>query len=110
MASVPLSPDEIKNTTGPVVYLLHFSTPFRHAAHYLGWTVNLLERIGKHRAGTGARLVAVVREYGIEVEVAAVWPGDRSKERALKRWHGGTKLCPICKAKRRAQRHQLRLF
>lgn len=110
MPSVPLTDAEIKATTEPVVYLLHFSRPFRHALHYLGWTVNLLERIAKHRAGTGARLVAVVREYGIEVEVVAVWPGDRSTERSLKRWHNGKRLCPICKAKARAERHQGRLF
>jgi len=110
MASVPLSVDEIKAIRGPVVYLLHFSRPYVHAAHYLGFTSNLLERVLMHRAGTGARLVAVVRKYGIEVEVVAIWPGDRKKERALKRWHNGKRLCPICKAKARAQRHQLRLF
>ena len=27
------------------VYLLHFAVPYKHAAHYLGWTSNLPARI-----------------------------------------------------------------
>jgi predicted GIY-YIG superfamily endonuclease len=110
MDSVPLAKDEIKNVCGPTVYLLHFERPFKQSAHYLGCTNNLIARIAQHRAGRGARLLEVIGEYGIGFEVVRIWPGDRKLERRLKRWHAGPRLCPICQARRRAQRHQLRLF
>jgi len=106
----PLAKDEIKTVSGPTVYVLHVERPFRHAAHYLGFTNNLLARIAQHRAGQGARLMEVIGWYGIDFEVARTWRGDRKLERRLKRWHAGPRLCPICQARRRPQRHQLRLF
>ena len=42
---------------GGVVYLVHFSEPYRHARHYTGWTVDLDARLAEHRAGRGARLL-----------------------------------------------------
>lgn len=110
MTSVPLTKEEIKNTDGPTVYLIHFERPFRHSRHYLGFTNNLLARIAKHRAGQGARLMEVIGWYGIEFDVVRTWRGDRKLERRLKNWHAGPRLCPICQARRRAQRQQLRMF
>jgi hypothetical protein len=45
------------------VYLLHFDRPYRHARHYLGWTADetVDARLARHRAGGGARLIAVIR-------------------------------------------------
>jgi len=106
MDSVPLTTDEIKTVRGPTVYVLHFERPFKQSAHYLGYTNNLIARIAKHRAGQGARLMAKIGWYGIAFEVVRTWPGDRTLERRLKRWHAGPRLCPICQARRRAQRHQ----
>ena len=39
------------------IYLLHFSTPYRHAKYYIGWTKDLEARLQEHRAGRGARLI-----------------------------------------------------
>ncbi len=58
MFRVPLARNEIKTILGPTVYLIHFERPFRHSAHYLGYTNNLIARIAQHRAGQGARLMA----------------------------------------------------
>jgi len=59
-----------------VVYLLHFSRPYCHAKHYLGWTEDLQTRLEAHRTGTGARLTQVVVEQGITLELARTWDGD----------------------------------
>jgi hypothetical protein len=47
------------------VYLLHFTEPYRHARHYMGWTENLPARLALHTEGRGARLVEVVIGHGI---------------------------------------------
>ena len=54
----PLRTDEIKTVRGPTVYLMHCERPFRHAAHYGGYTNNVIARIAQHWAGQGARLMA----------------------------------------------------
>lgn len=80
------------------VYLLHFSSRYKHAGHYLGWASDLDARLVEHRAGRGARLVEVVIGAGIAVEVARTWAGDRNLERRLKNRKGAPKLCPLCRA------------
>ena len=45
-----------------VIYPLHFDRPYRHASHYTGWVHSptfLEPRLGAHRDGVGARLMAV---------------------------------------------------
>jgi predicted GIY-YIG superfamily endonuclease len=80
------------------VYLIHFAQPYRHAKHYLGQSDQLEHRLAEHRAGTGARLMQVVREAGIEWVVARTWVGGRRKEFELKSQKNSPKnLCPICR-------------
>lgn len=82
-----------------VVYLLHFDRPYKHAAHYLGYAVDLDARIEEHRKGQGARLVEVIIEAGHDFVVARTWlNGTRKLERKLKNWHKSSQLCPICRA------------
>jgi hypothetical protein len=69
-----------------VIYLLHFSRPYRHAHHYLGFTDNLEQRLAEHRSGRGSPLVAAAVRAGIDVVVAATWSGDRNVERRLHRY------------------------
>jgi hypothetical protein len=60
-----------RDGAGPVVYLIHFETPFRHARHYTGWTAGDLDaRLAQHRAGAGARLMAVITQAGIDRTLA----------------------------------------
>jgi len=91
------------------VYLLHFDRPYRHARHYLGFVDGgqdeLETRIDRHHRRDGARLLAVVREAGIEWVVARTWPGaTRKDERRLKRRKCGPRLCPLCSAGERRVR------
>ena len=77
------------------VYLAHFSTNLSHARHYLGFATDLGQRIAQHRAGTGARLMEVVKQAGIGWKLVRVWPGDRGLERRLKRRKNTPRrLCP----------------
>ena len=85
-----------ERSTG-VVYLLHFHAPFGHAAHYLGWTSSLERRLWHHLNGTGANLLRHVAKAGITWSLAAVWPGTRTDERAMKN-HGHARRCPTCRA------------
>jgi len=79
-----------------VVYLCHFSRPYKHARHYLGYSDNLDTRVLRHRNGNGARLLQVIKANGIEFDIVRTWEGDRTLERRLKRWKKNSQLCPIC--------------
>jgi anti-sigma regulatory factor (Ser/Thr protein kinase)/predicted GIY-YIG superfamily endonuclease len=79
------------------VYLLHLNQPYKHARHYLGWAADLDARLAQHAAGSGARLLQVVRQAGIGWELARTWPGDRYRERQLKKQGGRSRMCPVCK-------------
>ena len=79
------------------IYLLHFERAYHHARHYLGWTEGTLEtRLDRHMVGNGARLVSVVTEAGIGIEIARLWSGTRELERKFKNRKNSPKLCPIC--------------
>jgi hypothetical protein len=84
------------------IYLIHFDEPYKHAKHYLGFTKNLDLRMLRHASGTGARLMQVVEDAGIDWRISRVWFGDRYLERQLK-GHSSTRYCPICQAKERVR-------
>jgi predicted GIY-YIG superfamily endonuclease len=84
------------------VYLLHFTTPYKHARHYRGWTTDLEARLALHRAGKGARLMTVIRDAGIGFFVAKTELGTRARERQLKQ-RGAVRDCPVCMAQRVTQ-------
>lgn len=89
------------------VYLLHFDRPYKHAAHYTGSATHIKRRLAHHAAGTGARLLQVVAEYGIAWSVARMWRnrGKRFERRLKKRDYGPIAgVCPICCGKRRRMR------
>lgn len=86
------------------IYLLHFSEPYRHAQHYLGFVDTsrhsfeeaLESRMEFHRKGRGSRLLKAVTAAGIDWVVVRTWKdGTRTEERQLK-GRSSTRLCPIC--------------
>ena len=90
------------------VYLLHFSPPYQHARHYLGYADEVMPRVWAHRRGHGARLTQVAVDAGCGLILARVWvEGDRRLERRLKRRKDAPRLCPICN---RSHALQLDLF
>ncbi|MDL4817376.1 hypothetical protein [Actinomadura opuntiae] len=50
-------PDDASTVLDGIVYLLHFTRPYKHAKHYTGWTSDLDARLAEHAAGRGARLL-----------------------------------------------------
>jgi predicted GIY-YIG superfamily endonuclease len=105
---------------GRCAYLAHLWPPYRHAAHYLGFTTNLPARWADHLAGgydpathkntgKGARLLAAALHAGCQVELVRVWYGQQARalEQRLKqpRKPGSLRagaatslkpLCPVC--------------
>lgn len=85
-----------------MVYLIHLDSPLnpdRPARHYLGWARDLEQRVQAHRAGVGARFLAVAQERGIRWRVVRTWEGSRDLERKLKRQKNTPRFCPICNSK-----------
>ena len=82
----------------PAVYILHFSRPLKHAAHYVGFTKqNVENRFQEHVNGTGARITQVCNDQGITYVVARMFKGKGRKfERKLKNTHSVKDYCPIC--------------
>ena len=78
------------------IYLIHFSTPYKHAKHYTGWALDLKARLAEHEEGRGARLLQVIKAAGISWRLARTWPGDRQRERELKNMGGASRRCPHC--------------
>lgn len=92
-----MSPRRRRPDERGTIYLLHFDRPYQHARHYLGFTTQAIEeRVREHMSGTGARLLSVVINAGISIELARTWAGSRSLERRLKNHGGATRICPIC--------------
>jgi predicted GIY-YIG superfamily endonuclease len=81
------------------VYLLHFSTPFHHAKHYMGFAEKgkLKSRLEKHSSGKGSHLTKAIHKNHIGFIVARVWDGvDRNFERKLKNRKSAPRMCPVC--------------
>jgi len=93
-----------------LVYLLHFNKNYQHARHYIGFVdggqEELEARIKHHRSGTGAKLMKVIKEAGIDFELARTWPeGDRNFERRLKNMKKASQYCPICRRNHESIKH-----
>jgi len=87
-----------------MVYLIHFSEKLHHAQHYIGFVAgDLTQRIERHKANRGAKILAAVNINGINWQVVRVWlGGDRSLERKLKNYKKSRCFCPVCSQKRKA--------
>jgi hypothetical protein len=83
-----------------MIYILHFDTPLHHARHYVGYCADgtLDERLARHRAGRGSRLMAAIEEAGIGYTIALTHAGDRRFERAIKRAKNTSRFCPLCRS------------
>jgi predicted GIY-YIG superfamily endonuclease len=86
---------------GPGAYVVHLHQPIRHARNYTGSAKNIAVRIGEHRAGTGAKLLAEANRRGIGWHVARLWPTQTHEEAwqieiGLKNRRDSPAYCPGC--------------
>jgi predicted GIY-YIG superfamily endonuclease len=95
------------------VYLLCLSRPLAHARHYTGSSNDVDRRLREHRSGRGSKFTQAVVRAGIELRLAAVWPGERYDERVRKNSRNAARHCPFCRedflARDRARRKARRL-
>lgn len=89
-----------------MIYILHFDTSYHHAKHYVGYCADgtLEQRLARHRAGQGSRLMLAIELAGIGFTVALTHPGDRHFERKLKRAKNTSRFCPLCSKRLRPAR------
>jgi predicted GIY-YIG superfamily endonuclease len=89
-----------------IIYLIHFEQPIGKrenargmAQHYIGYAIDLAERLQEHANGCGARIMAAVVDCGIGWQVVCTWPGGRKDERKLKNRKKARRFCPVCSKK-----------
>lgn len=91
-----------------VVYLLHFSEPYEHARHYIGFTTDLAKRLKQHQRGwSGVKLTEAAAAAGVQFQVVRTWAGDRNLERRLKKRRSAFRFCPVCAAEHGRQPVQI---
>jgi predicted GIY-YIG superfamily endonuclease len=78
------------------VYLLHFSRPYKHARHYVGFTTDLPRRLRQHRGGHGPPLIRHAVEDGVRLILARTW--EMATVGFERRMHtrAKTEWCPVC--------------
>lgn len=76
------------------IYILKFDRPIGNpdkkygtASYYIGYCADtrIAERFAEHKAGRGAALTRAAVQQGIGFQIVVTMPGDRAKERQLKR-------------------------
>lgn len=84
------------------VYLFHFHQPLGNldnpraqAHHYVGFAVDLAERLAAQVAGRGARIVAAAVERKIAFDIFS-WPAPLAVEKLIKRRKETHVFCPTC--------------
>jgi predicted GIY-YIG superfamily endonuclease len=83
------------------VYLLHFSRPYLHARHYIGFTTDLKSRLSAHRGGRSTPLIRAAVAEGIELLLARTWDTVTvGFEHRLHKSKYRFMACPICSGPR----------
>lgn len=88
---------------GRGLVLLHFEPRYEHAGHYLIYAKReprryALDVIARRRFAPNA-LVDAALDAGVDVQVAAVFPGwDRNDRRRMRRSGGLSRFCPTCRS------------
>ena len=66
------------------VYVVRLRRPLCHARHYVGWTVDLSNRVRQHLTGQGSHLLNAANAYGIGWDVVQAIPcGSRKEAQSL---------------------------
>jgi hypothetical protein len=87
-----------------VVYLLHFSEPYKHARHFIGAASNLtavLDLIYEPARYSRSPLLIAAHNAGVRFQIANLVEGD---SRARDRWRARKEAAAICSICREARR------
>jgi hypothetical protein len=85
------------------VYILHLDPPYKHAAHYSGFSPENSEgvqaRIADHAAGRGAaaRLMQVQHDAGGTFRIGRLWRGVTREREVRVKESSAAKYCLICR-------------
>lgn len=103
----------ITAATWGTLYLLHFDRPIGNAAnrralagHYVGFALDVEERLAQHAKGQGAALTKAAVAAGVTWEVF-LRPGPLALEKWLKARKETPRFCPVCCAARGRPCHPL---
>lgn len=80
------------------LYVIHFARPIGgHAAHYMGWTANLMGRLVAHQRGMGSKLTR--EAWRLRITFALTWTesGTRDEEARIKKNRRLSELCSVCR-------------
>jgi hypothetical protein len=89
------------------VYILHLDPPYKHAAHYSGFSPEagdgVQARVAEHSAGgpAAARLMQVQHEAGGTFRVGRVWRGVTREREVRVKESSAAKYCLICRRQAR---------
>jgi hypothetical protein len=92
-------PDDPALADAAIVAEVRAAVQTRITCRYLtaAQAAGVARRIGQHRAGRGARILAAVIAAGNGFTVVRIWPSaTEAHEKALKDRNCGPKLCPRC--------------
>jgi len=87
------------------VYILHLDPPYKHAAHYSGFSPEagdgVQARVAEHAAGgpAAARLMQVQHEAGGTFRVGRMWRGVTREREVRVKESSAAKYCLICRGK-----------
>ena len=85
------------------VYILHLDPPYKHPAHYSGFSPENSEgvqgRVAEHAAGgpAAARLMQVQHEAGGTFRIGRVWHGVTREREVRVKESSAAKYCLICR-------------
>lgn len=92
-------PDDPERVPAEIMAEVRAAMQTRITTRYLtaAQAAGVAHRIARHRAGTGARLLAVITEAGRTFTVVRVWASaTEHHEKALKDLNDRVILCPVC--------------
>lgn len=87
------------------LYVGHIEPKLAHAGHYIGWTERDVQlRWNDHETGRGSPLIRAALAAGSTVTWCSLGRGTRHDERRMHNMKRGSRICPVCKAARRAEK------
>lgn len=66
------------------IYIIQFLPAFKHAKYYTGFALDADKRFKLHCSGRGSYITQAALKQGIQLQIVAKLPGNRTLERLIK--------------------------